>query len=85
MFDGQMEMSFARGGRVSSSRSRKSRARWWFDRMRHVVDRVTVWQPVPPPRPVQIWFPATDKARAEVPVLHSDANSRSAGASDSRN
>jgi hypothetical protein len=74
MFNGQMEMSFAQVGRANSSRSRQSRARWWFTRMRQIVDRATVWNPAPPPRPIQIWFPTTDKTRTEVPVLHSSDN-----------
>jgi len=36
---------------------RLSRANWWFDRMREVVDKAVNWEPAPPPRPEQIWFP----------------------------
>lgn len=36
--------------------SRKSRASWWFDRMREAVDKAMDWQPAPPARPQQIWF-----------------------------
>ena len=89
MFDGQMEMSFARIGRVSSSRPRQTRARWWFNRMRQIVDRATVWHPVPSPRPIQIWFPTAEKRRTEVPVLHRHENSQGPGtpsvSSDNRN
>jgi hypothetical protein len=61
MFDGQMEMSFGQIGRLGSFRKRKqSRAQWWFQRMRQIVDRATDWQSAPPPRPVQIWFEATE-------------------------
>ncbi len=60
MFDGQMEMSFGQASRAGTRRQqRQSRAGWWFQRMRQIVDRATDWAPVPPARPVQIWFPAT--------------------------
>jgi hypothetical protein len=61
MFEGQMEMSFgsAAGSRTHRQR-RQSRARWWFERMRQIVDRATDWQTGPPPRPEQIWFPVAD-------------------------
>ena len=36
---------------------RATRANWWFDRMRRVVDRAFDRQPAPPPRPEQTWFP----------------------------
>ena len=35
---------------------RRSRAQWWFQRMRRAVDRALDWKPAPEPRPVQIWF-----------------------------
>jgi hypothetical protein len=61
MFDGQMEMGFGQANRSGSRRQRKqSRAQWWFQRMRQIVDRATDWQPAPRPRPVQIWFPETE-------------------------
>ena len=58
MFDGQMEMSF---GKIGHPTKKRSRAQWWFQRMRQIVDRATDWRPAPPPRPVQIWFPAADE------------------------
>jgi hypothetical protein len=39
----------------------KFTSRWWFERMRQVVDRAFDWQPAPPPRPEQIWFPGTHR------------------------
>ena len=36
-------------------------SRWWFERMRQIVDRAFDWQPAPPPRPEQIWFPGTHR------------------------
>ena len=35
----------------------QSRASWWFQRMRQIVDRACDWQPVLVPRPEQIWLP----------------------------
>jgi hypothetical protein len=58
MFDGQMEMSFGRA--ANHSARRQNRARWWFQRMRQVVDLAIDWQPTPRPRPIQIWFPVTE-------------------------
>jgi hypothetical protein len=60
MFDGQMEMSFGQAERMRRQH-RQSRARWWFQRMRQVVDRAALWQPIPPARPVQIWFSTSDR------------------------
>lgn len=60
MTNKQLELGFG-GGRVCPSGNRRqrrlSRANWWFERMRKVVDRALDWQPAPPPRPEQIWFP----------------------------
>ena len=36
-------------------------SRWWFERMRQIVDRAFDWQPAPPPRPEQIWLPGTHR------------------------
>lgn len=59
----QLELSLA-NGRIYRTRrqKRQSRAGWWFERMRQVVDRAFDWQAVPP-RPEQIWFP---QARREI-------------------
>jgi hypothetical protein len=35
----------------------KQRSRWWFDRMRQLVDTAIDWSPTPPPRPEQTWLP----------------------------
>ena len=48
-------------------RSRRSRASWWFQRMRQIVDRACDWQPVPAPRPEQTWFPGTHRTIALAP------------------
>jgi hypothetical protein len=34
--------------------------RWWFERMRQMVDRALDWQPAPQPRPEQIVFSGKD-------------------------
>jgi hypothetical protein len=58
MHNAQLEMSFQGATRVLSRRQRRlSRAQWWFQRMRQIVDRAIEWQPSPPARPEQIWFP----------------------------
>jgi len=60
MFDTQMEMSFeATVGRLSPRQRRLTRAQWWFERMRRLVDRAVDWQPAPEPRPEQMWLPTT--------------------------
>ncbi len=67
MIEGQLELSLsnARGCQPLGRRQRHlSRARWWFDRMRRVVDRAMDWAPAPPARPEQIWFP-----QASMPAL----------------
>ena len=35
---------------------RPSRAQWWFNQMRAVVDKAFDWQPAPPARPEQIYL-----------------------------
>jgi hypothetical protein len=55
----QMELVFGNVrscASVNRYRRRLSRANWWFERMRRVVDHALDWQPAPPPRPEQIWF-----------------------------
>jgi hypothetical protein len=32
-------------------------SKWWFARMRHIVNRAIDWRPAPLGRPEQIWFP----------------------------
>jgi hypothetical protein len=56
----QMELSLDKNRTCSSINRRQRRlhrANWWFDRMREVVDKAIDWQPAPPARPEQIWFP----------------------------
>jgi len=56
----QMELGFGRARICPSAKRpqrRLSRANWWFQQMREVVDRAVDWQPVPPARPEQTYFP----------------------------
>ena len=57
MYNGQMELSLENGKScpsVTRRQRRMSRAEWWFQQMRQVVDRVI--EPVTPPRPEQMVF-----------------------------
>jgi len=60
MTNQQMELGFGKV-RVCPSANRRqrrmSRANWWFERMRQVVDHAMDWRPAPAARPEQIWFP----------------------------
>jgi len=51
--------------RCPAARSRRARADWWFTQMRNIVSRAMDWETASPPRPEQIWIPAT---RREVEV-----------------
>ena len=56
----QMELVLAKSKACNSVRrtqKRMSRANWWFQQMREVVDKAVDWQPAPPARPEQIYFP----------------------------
>jgi hypothetical protein len=60
MIDEQMELGFgtAIACRVGTrNHQRLSRANWWFERMRRVVEEAMDWKPNPTPRPEQIWLP----------------------------
>jgi hypothetical protein len=70
MNDQQMELSFGTMGgyRALPRRERRLRqAAWWFQRMRDVVDHTFEWQPAPPPRPEQVWFPGSHRQLAVKP------------------
>ena len=57
MYNGQMELSLqnAAGCRSLNRRQRRiTRAQWWFQRMRQVVERAI--EPLPEPRPEQMLF-----------------------------
>jgi hypothetical protein len=65
MNNAQLELSLgsARATLMARPNHRPSKftSRWWFERMRQIVDRAFDWQPAPPPRPEQIWFPGTHR------------------------
>jgi hypothetical protein len=60
MTDAQLELSLGNQRVTPSPRANRRLStfdsRWWFQRMRQIVDRAFDWQPAPPPRPEQIWF-----------------------------
>ena len=57
----QMELVLGKSKACNSARRsqqrRMSRANWWFQQMREVVDKAVDWQPARPARPEQIYFP----------------------------
>jgi len=56
----QMELGIGKTRTCTSAKRpqrRLSRANWWFQQMREVVDKAVDWQPAPPARPEQIYFP----------------------------
>ena len=64
MTDAQLELSLGNQRVTPSPRANRRLStfdsRWWFQRMRQIVDRAMDWQPAPPPRPEQIDFPGRD-------------------------
>ena len=57
MYNGQLELSFGtrREGQLLTRRERRiSRAQWWFERMRRIVEHAVERVPVPPPE--QTWL-----------------------------
>ena len=70
MMNAQMELGFATpaGCQPIERRQRRlTRAHWWFERMRHIVDRACDWEIAPSPRPEQIWFSGAIR-QVEVPL-----------------
>ena len=72
--DHQLELAFAAasaGQAAGDPPRRLTRANWWFQRMRQLVDRAIDWQPALPARPEQIWLPNThrDVSVAPQPML----------------
>jgi hypothetical protein len=68
MYNGQIEMSFGNGrgaSKMTRRQRRLSRAHWWFQRMRQVVDRATDWRPAPVAPPEQIWLPGARHEQLE--------------------
>jgi hypothetical protein len=65
MIDTQLELSLGSVRPAQSPRTNRPpstfNSRWWFQRMRQIVDRAFDWQPAPQPRPEQIYFPGTHR------------------------
>jgi hypothetical protein len=65
MTDTQLELSLGASRMTQSPRTNRSSspftARWWFNQMHQIVDRAFDWQPAPPARPEQTWFPGTHR------------------------
>ena len=56
----QMELGIGKAqgcGSAQRPQRRMSRANWWFQQMREVVDRAVDWQPKPTAQAEQIYFP----------------------------
>jgi hypothetical protein len=45
------------------ARQRRQRAKWWFNRMRQVVDSAFDWKMVPQAPAEQIYFPLENRRR----------------------
>jgi hypothetical protein len=68
MYNGQLEMSFSQQTTTKPGCERRSsRAQWWFQRMRQLVERATDWEPAALPRPEQIYFPGAHRQPALAP------------------
>lgn len=57
--DAQLELSLDRRSAGRGKPRRRSQARWWFDRMRRVVDRAFDWQAAQAAPAEQILLPGT--------------------------
>jgi hypothetical protein len=71
----QLELALAEGSAaqlVGHHPRRPSRASWWFQRMRQIVDQACDWQPALVPRPEQIWFPNAHRTVSLPAPSHAD-------------
>ena len=78
MFDQQMELAIENAKvcpSVIRREQRVKRARWWFDRMRQIVEQAVDRQPAPEPRPEQIWFTDANRSVGQVSQQASLTNS----------
>jgi hypothetical protein len=78
MFDQQMELGIENAKLCPSvvrREQRARRARWWFDRMRQIVQQAVDHRPAPEPRPEQIWFTGAHRILGEVSRQAGPANS----------
>ncbi len=70
MYNGQMELSFSssRPAPIAQGRPRRfTRAQWWFERMRRIVDGARDWQAAPPPPPEQMLLENAKVRRVQEP------------------
>jgi len=68
MFDQQMELGIENAKvcpSVVRREQRARRARWWFDRMREIVEQAVDRHPAPEPPPEQIWFKGAHRVVGE--------------------
>jgi hypothetical protein len=71
MFDHQMELGIENAKfcpSVIRREQRAKRARWWFDRMRQIVEQAVDRRPAPEPRPEQIWFNGAHRTVGQAPA-----------------
>lgn len=65
LLDQQLELGF--NGIMQSRiygrpRTRVTRAKWWFSKMREAVANAVNWQDEMPSRPEQIWMPGANRS-----------------------
>ena len=68
MFDQQMELGIENAKvcpSVIRREQRAKRARWWFGRMRQIVEAAVDRRPAPEARPEQIWFNGAHRTAGE--------------------
>ncbi len=66
----QMELGIGQAAAAAAGNRRQrrsSRANWWFERMRALVDRAYDWEPAPEPRPEQTWMAGANRQVAVAP------------------
>ena len=70
MLNGQLELTLNPRGSAANRRRRQrlSRAQWWFERMRQVVELAVDRNPLPPPRPEQMVFPGAHRQPLALPA-----------------
>ena len=71
MFDQQMELGIENAKicpSVVRREQRVKRARWWFDRMRQIVEQAVDRRPAPEPRPEQTWFNGAHQIVGQMPT-----------------
>jgi len=71
MFDQQMELGIENAKicpSVVRREQRVKRARWWFDRMRQIVEQAVDRRPAPEPRPEQIRFNGAHQIVGQMPA-----------------